>query len=64
MSGPMDVKQGRLHAVIGLVLIAIGLAILAWWVVVGPTVYNSIPFLGAGVVAAGVVVNRRSRRGG
>ena len=63
MSPPTGVKHGRLHAVIGLALVAIGLTILGGWVVVGPTVYNSIPFLGAGVVAAGVIVNRRSGRG-
>lgn len=59
----MNVKHGRLQAVIGLVLIAIGLAVLAGWVAVGPTTYNAIPFLGVGVAVAGVIVNRRSSRG-
>lgn len=59
----MNVKHGRLQAVFGLVLIAAGVGILTLWAVVGPTVYNSIPLVGAGVVIAGVVVNRRSSRG-
>lgn len=58
----MNVKAGRLHAVIGLVLIAIGLTVLVCWVVVGPTVYNSVPLLGAGAVITGAVVNWRSSR--
>jgi hypothetical protein len=49
--------------VIGLALVTIGLAVLVAWIVVGPTVLNSIPFLGVGIVAAGAVVNRRSSRG-
>lgn len=59
----MNVKQSRLLAVVGLVLIAFGFAVVVAWAVVGPTVYNSIPFVGAGLVAAGIVVNRRSTRG-
>lgn len=54
------VKQGRLHIVIGLVLIVIGLAVLAYWALEGPTVYNSVPFLGAALVGVGIIVNRRS----
>lgn len=63
MSGPESVKHGRLQAVIGLVLIAIGLAVLVGWIVMGSTVYNSVPLLGTGIVIAGAVVNRRSSRG-
>ena len=54
------VKQGRLHIVIGLVLIVIGFAVLAYWALEGPTVYNSVPFLGAALVGVGIIVNRRS----
>jgi hypothetical protein len=59
----MNVKGGRLQPVIGLLLVMLGLAVLVGWVVIGPTVYNSIPFLGAGLVAVGVAVNRRGYRG-
>lgn len=59
----MSVKQSRLLAVVGLVLIALGLIVLVAWAVVGPTVYNSIPLLGVSLVGAGIVVNRRSSRG-
>lgn len=58
----MNVKHSRLRAVTGLVLIGIGLTILVGWTVVGPTVYNSVPFLGLAFVVGGVVVNRRSDR--
>lgn len=62
-SGPIDVKHGRLAAVVGLLLIVSGFAVLVAWAVVGPTVYNSVPFLGVGVIVVGVVVNRRSSGG-
>ena len=59
----MGVKQSRLLAVVGLLLVVAGFAVLVFWVTIGPTVYNSVPLLGVGIVGVGVLVNRRSTSG-
>jgi hypothetical protein len=59
----MSVKQSRLLAVVGLLLVVAGWTVLVLWVTIGPTVYNSVPFLGVGIVGAGALMNRRSTSG-
>lgn len=55
----MKVKQGRLWSVFGILLIVAAFIVLGLWIVVGPTVYNSVPFLAVGMFAGGTILTLR-----